>query len=93
MPVVLKLDDIMSERNIGLGELAEEVGITLANLSRIKTGKVKALRFSTLGKLCEALECKPGDIIDYLPEGGQGSDGVEAGDIERSSSDKSAIHH
>lgn len=83
MPVVLKLDDIMSEQNIGLGELADKVGITLANLSRIKTGKVRAIRFSTLEKLCEALDCKPGDIIDYLPEAGRGSHDAEAGDSER----------
>ena len=68
MPIVLKLDDLMAQRGISLVELAEQVGITNANLSHIKTGKVRAIRFSTLEKLCEVLGCKPGDIIDYEPD-------------------------
>lgn len=68
MPIILKLDDIMAQHRITLGELAERVGITSANLSHIKTGKARAIRFSTLDKLCEVLECKPGDIIDYEPD-------------------------
>lgn len=65
MPVVLKLDDLMRERGIKLIDLADEIGLTNANLSKIKTGKVKAIRFSTLGALCEALGCQPGDLIAY----------------------------
>lgn len=71
MPIILKLDDIMAQRRMTLGELAERVGITSANLSHIKTGKARAIRFSTLEKLCEVLACKPGDIIDYEPEGAE----------------------
>lgn len=68
MPVVLKLGHLMSERGISLNELADKVGITNVNLSRIKTGKVKAVRFSTLGKLCEILECQPGDILAFISD-------------------------
>lgn len=66
MPVVLKLNDIMADRKISLQDLADKVGITNVNLSRIKTGKVKAVRFSTLGMLCEVLKCQPGDILIYI---------------------------
>ncbi|HIY83683.1 MAG TPA: helix-turn-helix transcriptional regulator [Candidatus Rubneribacter avistercoris] len=69
MPVVLKLNDLMADRGISLNDLAEKVGITNVNLSRIKTGKIKAVRFSTLGMLCEVLQCQPGDILAYVPEG------------------------
>ena len=62
--VVIKLDVVMAEKKIGVTELAEQVGITMANLSILKTGKARAIRFSTLEKLCEILECKPGDILD-----------------------------
>ena len=65
MSVVLKLDDLMRERGIKLIDLAAEIGLTNANLSNIKTGKVKAIRFSTLSALCEALGCQPGDLIAY----------------------------
>ena len=68
MPVVLKLNDLMADRGISLNDLAEKVGITNVNLSRIKTGKIKAVRFSTLGMLCEVLQCQPGDILAYVPE-------------------------
>ena len=69
MPIVIKLDDIMRERGIKLMDLAAEIGLTDVNLSRIKTNKVKAIRFSTLGALCEALGCQPGDLIVYEPDG------------------------
>ena len=68
MPVVLKLNDLMADRGISLNDLAEKVGITNVNLSRIKTGKIKAVRFSTLGMLCEVLQCQPGDILAYVSE-------------------------
>lgn len=61
----INLDVMMARRKMSLTELAERVGITLANLSILKTGKAKAIRFSTLDALCQALECQPGDILEY----------------------------
>lgn len=66
--IVIRLDVIMAQRKISLGELAERVGITQANLSILKTGKAKAIRFSTLEALCKELGCQPGDIIEYQKE-------------------------
>mgnify|MGYP001859201905 FL=1 len=66
MPIVLRLDRIMADRGISLNELAEKVGITNVNLSRIKTGKIHAVRFSTLDMLCEVLDCQPGDILEHM---------------------------
>ena len=66
--IVVNLDVMMAKRKISSNELAERVGITQANLSILKTGKGKAIRFSTLEKICEVLECKPGDILDYQKE-------------------------
>ena len=63
--IVVNLDVMMAKRKISSGELSERVGITQANLSILKTGKGKAIRFSTLDKICEVLDCKPGDILDY----------------------------
>ena len=68
MAIVVNLDVVMAKRKIGLGELAELVGITPANLSVLKTGKAKAIRFSTLERLCEILDCQPGDILEYRKE-------------------------
>ena len=65
MPIVVNLDVMMAKRKISLGELAEKVGITQANLSILKTGKAKAIRFGTLEAICEALDCQPGDILEY----------------------------
>ena len=65
MEIVVKLDDLLYERRITLTDLAERVGITLANLSILKTGKAKAIRFSTLASICEALDCQPGDILAF----------------------------
>ena len=65
--IVVDLDVIMAERKIGLSELAERVGITNANLSVLKTGKAKAVRFSTLESICRELDCQPGDILKYIP--------------------------
>jgi putative transcriptional regulator len=65
MEIVVKLDDLLYERRITLTDLAERVGITLANLSILKTGKAKAIRFSTLASICEALDCQPGDILTF----------------------------
>ncbi len=63
--IVVKLDDLLYERRMTLTELAERVGLTLANLSILKTGKAKAIRFSTLEAICRELECQPGDLLGY----------------------------
>ncbi len=68
MRIVVNLDVMMAKRKIGLGELSELVGITPANLSILKTGKAKAIRFSTLEKLCDILECQPGDILEFVSD-------------------------
>ncbi len=68
MKIIVKLDEVMVKRKIRLNELAARVGITEANLSILKTGKAKAIRFSTLEALCEALQCQPGDLLEYQHE-------------------------
>lgn len=68
MPIIVNLDVMLAKRKMSSGELAERVGITQANLSILKTGKAKAVRFSTLESICEALNCQPGDILEYIPE-------------------------
>ncbi len=68
MPIKIHLDKIMSERKVSLNELSHRVGITLSNLSIIKNQKSKAIRLSTLEALCKALDCQPGDIIEYSKE-------------------------
>jgi putative transcriptional regulator len=65
MPIVVNLDVMMAKRKISLNELSERVGITPANLSILKTGKAKAIRFSTLEALCKELDCQPSDILEY----------------------------
>lgn len=65
MSIIVNLDVVMAKNKISSGELSERLGITPANLSILKTGKAKAIRFSTLDKLCDILDCKPGDILDY----------------------------
>lgn len=65
MPIEIHLDDLLAERGMTLTELSERVGITLANLSILKTGKARAVRFSTLEAICETLECQPGDLISW----------------------------
>ena len=65
MSIILRLDRVMADRKISLKDLAEQVGIANINLSKIKTGKVSAIRFSTLNAICEALDCQPGDILEY----------------------------
>ena len=65
MPVTVKLDDLLHERRITLTGLADRVGLTLANLSILKTGKAKAIRFSTLEAICRELDCEPGDLLGY----------------------------
>ena len=68
MPIVVNLDVMMARRNKAAGELAEEIGITPANLSILKNNKAKAVRFSTLEALCTALDCQPGDILEFVPD-------------------------
>lgn len=65
MPIIVNLDVMMAKRKISLGELAERIDLTPANLSILKTGKAKAVRFSTLEAICQVLECQPGDILEY----------------------------
>ncbi|WP_114521450.1 helix-turn-helix transcriptional regulator [Altererythrobacter sp. ZODW24] len=67
MTITVKLDDLLHDRRMTLTELAERVGLTLANLSILKTGKAKAMRFSTLEAICRELECQPGDLLNYEP--------------------------
>ncbi|MBQ6711667.1 MAG: helix-turn-helix transcriptional regulator [Clostridia bacterium] len=68
MPIILRLDRVMADRKISLNQLAKEVGISNVNLSNIKTGKISAIRFSTLEAICRVLDCQPGDILEYRPE-------------------------
>jgi putative transcriptional regulator len=68
MAIAVKLDDLLHDRRMTLTELADRVGMTLANLSILKTGKARAIRFSTLDAICEALVCQPGDILRFEPE-------------------------
>jgi len=67
MGIIVRLDRVLADRKMGVSELAEKIGITLANLSNLKTGKVRAVRFSTLEAICAALDCQPGDILEYKP--------------------------
>ena len=68
MPIILRLDRVMADRKMSLNRLAQEVGISNVNLSNIKTGKISAIRFSTLEAICRVLNCQPGDILEYRPE-------------------------
>ena len=65
MPIIVNIDVMLAKRKMSVTELSEKIGITMANLSILKNGKAKAIRFSTLEALCEALECQPGDILEY----------------------------
>ena len=68
MPIVVNLDVMLARRKMSLSELSERVNITISNLSILKTGKAKAIRFSTLEEICKVLECQPGDIMEYMSE-------------------------
>jgi putative transcriptional regulator len=68
MPIAVKLDDLLHDRRMTLTELADQIGMALANLSILKTGKARAIRFSTLDAICEALSCQPGEILQFEPE-------------------------
>ena len=69
MKIVVNLDVMMARRKMSLGELAQRVDITMANLSILKNNKARAIRFSTLEAICKALDCQPGDILEYVPDG------------------------
>lgn len=68
MSIILRLDRVMAERKMSLNELSERVGVTNVNLSKLKTGKVSAIRFSTLNAICKALDCQPGDILEFIDD-------------------------
>ena len=68
MPIVVNLDVMLAKRKMSLSQLSEQVEVTIANLSVLKTNKAKAVRFSTLEAICKALDCQPGDILEYVPE-------------------------
>ena len=68
MPIIVNLDVVLAKRKMSLSQLSEQVGVTRANLSVLKTNKAKAVRFSTLEAICKALDCQPGDILEYIPE-------------------------
>ncbi len=68
MPIVVNLDVMLAKRKMSLTELSDRIGLTIANMSILKSGKAKAIRFSTLNEICKILECQPGDILEYLNE-------------------------
>ena len=68
MPVIINVDVMLARRKMSSGELAQKIGISAANLSILKTGKAKAIRFSTLEALCQALDCQPGDLLEFRPD-------------------------
>lgn len=72
MPIIVNIDVMLARRKMHSGELAERIGISAANLSILKTGKAKAVRFSTLESICKALDCQPGDILEYRPDPEEG---------------------
>lgn len=72
MAIILRLDRVMADRKISLNKLAAQVGIANVNLSKIKTGKISAIRFSTLNAICTVLECQPGDILEFIPDDSDG---------------------
>jgi putative transcriptional regulator len=68
-PIAVRLDDLLTDRGMTLTELAERVGITIVNLSILKNGRARAIRFTTLASLCQVLDCQPGDLLSYQPDG------------------------
>ena len=71
MAMILRLDRVMADRKMSLNELSEKVGVSNVNLSKLKTGKASAIRFTTLNAICRALDCQPGDILEYSSEDGE----------------------
>jgi putative transcriptional regulator len=84
MAIAVKLDDLLHDRRMTLTALADRIGMTLANLSILKTGKARAIRFSTLDALCEALSCQPGDILRFEPERAEPEPLAAAGKLKAS---------
>lgn len=82
MSIILRLDRVMADRKMSLNELAEKVGISNVNLSNLKTGKVKAIRFSTLEAICDVLDCQPGDILEYKRDEEKAAPSVKGGRTE-----------
>ena len=76
MAIIVNLDVMMAKRKMSLGELSQRVDVTMANLSILKNNKAKAVRFSTLEAICAALDCQPGDILEYVPDGEEEKGGV-----------------
>ena len=72
MSIILRLDRVMADRKMSLNDLSERVGVSNVNLSKLKTGKVSAIRFSTLNAICKALGCQPGDILEFIDDGENG---------------------
>lgn len=77
MAIIVRLDRVLADRKMGVSELADKVGITLANLSNLKTGKVRAVRFSTLEAICRELSCQPGDILEFDPSAPSAAEDME----------------
>jgi putative transcriptional regulator len=77
LPIIVKLDVMLAERKVKSKDLAEHIGITEANLSLLKQGKVKGIRFDTLNAICDYLQCEPGDILRYVPEAGEDSPNLD----------------
>lgn len=77
MAIIVTLDDTLHDRRMKLTELADKVGLTLANLSILKTGKARAIRFSTLNAICEALQCQPGELLRFVPGSGAAEEGED----------------
>ncbi|HBA46711.1 MAG TPA: transcriptional regulator [Lachnospiraceae bacterium] len=71
MPIIMRLDRVMADRKMSLKELSEKVGVANVNLSKMKTGKISAIRFSTLEAICDVLDCQPGDILEYKRKEGE----------------------
>lgn len=89
MAIILRLDRVMADRKISLGQLAERVGISNVNLSRIKTGRASAMRFSTLEAICRELDCQPGDILEYSADDSAVSQKRDTGKKDVKSSERS----
>ena len=85
--IILRLDRVMADRKISLKDLSDQVGVSNVNLSKMKTGKISAIRFSTLEAICETLHCQPGDILEFVP------DGEERTVAEMTDEEKNAISH
>ncbi|MGF7171887.1 putative transcriptional regulator [Sphingobium xanthum] len=79
MAIAVKLDDLLYARRMTLTELSDRIGITLANLSILKTGKARAIRFSTLEAICEVLQCQPGDVLEFVADGSESGADEAAG--------------